>query len=93
MLQGCLRLELLLFESNIYPLGNRVRGYFIFFRQRASGRVRVLVNEEEVIMAIRKAGYEGVQLIDFAEYPFIEQLQIAYCTDILIGAEGAGMMW
>ncbi len=38
-------------------------------------------------------GYRNVSAVSFEKYSLEEQMQIAHCTDVLIGVQGAGLMW
>jgi len=58
-------------------------------------QTRRLVNQTALLMALGAAVPEFIQLniqaVDFAEYPFDEQLRIAHATDVLVGVHGAGL--
>ena len=34
-----------------------------------------------------------LQLIDYAEYTTLQQVQLSHCADLIIGTQGAGLMW
>ena len=34
-----------------------------------------------------------LQLIDYAEYNTLQQIQLSHCADLIIGTQGAGLMW
>ena len=58
-------------------------------------QTRRLVNQTALVMALGAAIPAFIQLniraVDFAEYPFEEQLRIACGTDVLVGVHGAGL--
>ena len=38
-------------------------------------------------------GFTNTHLVDFAELTIAEQMQLAHCTKVLIGVQGAGLIW
>ena len=51
------------------------------------------IKQEEILQRLSEAGYKNVAGISFEEYSLEEQMQIAYCSDVLIGAQGMALMW
>ena len=66
------------------------KAFVLTFIQRVS--YRKVTNREELIKAAESLGFK-VQSVKFETLPFIEQLKIARCTDVLLGLHGAALQW
>ena len=49
-------------------------------------------NEADVINVLQKGNMMSLQIVEFANLPFEEQLKIVRNTSVLIGVHGAGLM-
>jgi hypothetical protein len=52
---------------------------------------RQIVNEADILHSARRLPGLIVDLYDFVNYTFVEQLKILSCTDILVGMHGAAL--
>ena len=55
--------------------------------------MRKIENIDDVVNTLLKAGHNNVQVVDLTKHTFEEQLHIVFCTDILVGVQGAGLTW
>ena len=54
---------------------------------------RKIMNTQELIESLYKAGYVDVQIVQFENLTVQEQLRTAGCNSTLIGVQGAGLRW
>ncbi|CAI8028717.1 EGF domain-specific O-linked N-acetylglucosamine transferase [Geodia barretti] len=58
-----------------------------------STKHRRIVNENELVNALKTVGYFDVSVVDykFREFPFLEQIKTSHNSDIFMGIHGAGL--
>ena len=56
-------------------------------------RFRRVLNMEDLQDATLRSNFSSVQIVMFEDMSLKNQIQTAYCTDILIGIHGAGLQW
>ncbi|XP_013380466.1 EGF domain-specific O-linked N-acetylglucosamine transferase isoform X2 [Lingula anatina] len=71
------------------PVENKIR---ITLLSRST-KYRKILNEDELIKALKTVGEFEVKKVDFKykETPFLDQLQVTHNSDIFIGMHGAGL--
>ncbi|XP_003390915.3 PREDICTED: EGF domain-specific O-linked N-acetylglucosamine transferase-like, partial [Amphimedon queenslandica] len=54
---------------------------------------RRIVNEDELIKAMKTVGYFRLRVVDYKyrDFPFLEQIESSHNTDIFIGMHGSGL--
>ena len=54
---------------------------------------RRILNIEELTLTLEREGYNNTHVVDMATLSIKEQMQLARCSDVLIGIQGAALHW